>query len=213
MKTRNRIALVSLVAVCGWPIGVAHAQSPSDEYVAHRQDNSDGPNKDGARPTAPAGEEWTLQQRTTSGSTPVLDDMQIDPSLAYEATNAEGSIPFPITVPQTPDTWGPAAQGTYFHSAVLAKDTEGEFRIFAVHAVRPESGPRWVAQWYVIDPDLANFQSATAGDWQPDVVAEGRLEAEGDSYHPVIVVNRRARLSSNLPIRTTRHGHRSAASG
>ena len=154
--------------------------------------------------TALAGREWTLQQRVTPGATPILDDIPLDPSLSFLATNLDGSLPFPIQVPVTPDTttsWiGPKAQGTYFHSAVLAKDVANDFRIFAVHAVRSPSDDRWVVQWYVIDPDLANFHSATHGVWSPDIAmytkgketveASGRLEDEGHSYHPVIVVNR-----------------------
>lgn len=147
----------------------------------------------------PTGEEWTLQQRTNSTGTALLDNT-VDGSLQYWQTNFEGG--FPVTRPRTPDTsWGPLAQGTYFHSAVLAKDTSGEFRIFAVHAVLPvdDTGSwfeeQWVVQWYVIDPKLADFHASTAGTWQPSIVAEGRIPGniekdEGDRYHPVIVVNR-----------------------
>lgn len=147
---------------------------------------------------APAGQKWTLQQRTTSPPTPILDDIDLDSTFHYRATNATGANPFPAKIPETPDPWGPAAQGTYFHSAVLAKDVNGDMRVFAVHAVLPSdtSDDRWVVQWYVIDPDLPAFQSTLPGSWEPDIAqynemkAVGRLEGEGDSYHPVIVVNR-----------------------
>ncbi|MCW5757643.1 MAG: hypothetical protein KIT54_10440 [Phycisphaeraceae bacterium] len=43
-----------LVSACGLSTGIAQAQTPSNAYQTHEQDNSDGPNFDGGRPTAPA---------------------------------------------------------------------------------------------------------------------------------------------------------------
>ncbi|MEO1277338.1 MAG: hypothetical protein AAFV77_00075 [Planctomycetota bacterium] len=142
------------------------------------------------------GEEWTLQQRVVATSSKTLDPIVIDSSLRYRPTNETGDNPVPASEIDTPSGfWGPAGQGTYFHSAVLVKDNGpqgGEYRIFAVHSVRPEGQDRWVAQWYVIDPALATFHStpAPSGNWKPTVVASGRLESTGNSYHPNIVVSR-----------------------
>ncbi|MCW5757659.1 MAG: dockerin type I repeat-containing protein [Phycisphaeraceae bacterium] len=144
---------------------------------------------------AGSGQEWTLQQRVNASGSELLD-IPLSPSLHYRSTNEFGDHPVPVTLPKTPDPdWGPAAQGTYFHSAVLARDNGpqgGQLRIFAVHAVRPATEDRWVAQWYVINPDLPNFHSTPAPSslWRPQIVAAGRLESGGDSYHPTIVVNR-----------------------
>lgn len=89
---------------------------------------------------------------------------------------------------------------TFFPSAVLVKINNNDWRIFAVHHVRPvedqttEAEDQWVVQWYVIDPDLANFRSVGAGGstpstaWKPTVEITGRLDSTGDRYHPVIGV-------------------------
>ncbi|MEQ9096806.1 MAG: hypothetical protein RIE32_11145 [Phycisphaerales bacterium] len=149
---------------------------------------------------AGVGVDWTLQQRTSSGT---LSDNTVDTTLKFYPPREADDFG-PITLPRTPDgTWEPEAQGAYFHSAVIAKDGSangGAFRIFAVHAVLPEDQgnivQQWVVQWYVLDPNLSNFQSTTPDMWQPTIVAQGRIpvdisEDEGDRYHPVIVVNRR----------------------
>lgn len=76
---------------------------------------------------------------------------------------------------------------------MLFKVTNTEWRILAAHTVRPNvggsAGTQWAVQWYVIDPHLDEFYSLTTGDWQPSIVAAGRLDAgSADRYHPVIGV-------------------------
>ncbi len=157
---------------------------------------------------APAGEEWTLQQRVSAGGTTLEDiDLNDDPNtlsnFVFHPTPPIASAPRPRTPDSPTGGWGPAAEGYIFHSAVLCKDVNNNDRIFAVHTVFPDDPTdptepgtaigKWVVQWYVIDPDLADFRNtpAPAPSWDPVVVARGRLDAgEADRYHPVIVVNR-----------------------
>lgn len=54
MRVRQGIVVPLLISACGLPAGIASAQTPSSAFKAHEQDNADGPNFDGARPTAPA---------------------------------------------------------------------------------------------------------------------------------------------------------------
>lgn len=138
---------------------------------------------------SPTATDWTLQQQTVSVSG--LYEL-IDIGVGQYAHPS--SIILPFRLPDTPDsTWEPNAYGGYFQTAVLARDVANEFMIFAVHAIQDvasgEPAGHWIVQWYVIDPDLAGFGSAPDG-WQPSIVAQGRLDDEGDRYHPVIVVNR-----------------------
>jgi hypothetical protein len=162
---------------------------------------------------SPTATDWTLQQQRDVSLPAFLMDIAL-PVASLEFAQPTAFIPpMPATryhFPRTPDTttpvnWRPQAPGGWFQSAVLARDTEGEFRIFATHAVHPidqvtgQPTNQWVVQWYVIDPDLPNFHSPTLGDWQPAIAqpshtqgafSMGRIENEGDCYHPVIVMNR-----------------------
>jgi len=134
--------------------------------------------------------QWVLRQHVdTSGDLLTID---------LPGTGLDYHKPTSGTDPQTPDLggWGPAAKGHFFSSAVLAFDATGQPRIFAAHAVFPDDGSgvpedQWVVQWYVIDPDLTqDFYSTTPGDWQPSVVAAGRIDGggEGHFYHPAVGV-------------------------
>ncbi len=160
--------------------------------------------------SAEAGEEWTLQQSVSGTSAPLdFEDMDLPEELWFVQPIYSQFDQF---LPETPDTagWRPLAGSVAFQSAVLAKDVNGDFRIFAVHAVRdvevdeedviPQD--QWVVQWYVIDPDMANFHDtpAPATTWEPSIAtytvqseeieAMGRIATSGQAYHPVIVVNR-----------------------
>lgn len=164
-----------------------------------------------ADPTAAT--DWTLQQHRDPLFPQFLMDIALPVASLEFAQTTWIFPPLPATrfeFPRTPDStmpvnWRPHASGVWFHSAVLARDTEGFFRIFAVHAVHPiddvsgQPTDQWVVQWYVIDPDLGNFHSSTLGAWQPAIAQPshtqgafslGRISNGGDSYHPVIVVNR-----------------------
>jgi hypothetical protein len=45
-------------------------------------------------------------------------------------------------------------------------------------------------QWYVIDPDLSNFQTVPST-WQPSIIARGRIGGENEHcFHPTIGVTR-----------------------
>lgn len=131
---------------------------------------------------------WEYTQRTVSG---VLTDMPV--GAGYKFFWGAGGY-----LPETPDTgFSPNLGGGFFSSAVLAKDNNGDLRIFAAHHTAPsdeQTTPtyeaQWVIQWYVIDPHLDKLYSATANDWQPSILEVGRIDGggDGDFYHPVIGV-------------------------
>ena len=134
---------------------------------------------------------WQYAQRTKTemGST-LLDDPLVGNGFNYYL-NATG-------LPATPDTggWGPSVPRGLMQ-AVLVKDAHNDPRIFAIHHAAavdnsgstPVPGDRFVVQWYVIDPDLANFRGTGDG-WDPEVLITGRIDAgTGDRYHPVIAVS------------------------
>jgi len=141
----------------------------------------------------PANNRWHVAQRvlTTGG----LDDMPVDPGFEYNTSSTyQAATPGPDFDIQT--------GGSFFASAVLAKDASGDVRIFATHHVRPLGETpdmpkeQWVVQWYVIDPDLPNFRTTNPGGgspstaWRPSIEAMGRVDSnEGDRIHPVIIVN------------------------
>jgi len=158
--------------------------------------------------------DWTFRQRVEEDPVTgdlVLLDMDIPDELRFmnPTVNPIGQYLFPRT-PDTVTGWRPSAVGMIFQSAVLVPDVHGNDRIFATHAVQPVEDaivqpdgveglapvPKWVAQWYVIDPDLANFDKSDPTLWRPTVVAAGRLPAlddaenPGDAYDPQIIVNR-----------------------
>lgn len=100
----------------------------------------------------------------------------------------------------TPDSsFNPSTPGGFISSAVLAKDAEGDVRLFVTHYARPAgtSGAedRVVVQWYVIDPDLGNFRVIQNPPvWNPTLITGGRIETDGtddgDCYYPSIGVTR-----------------------
>ncbi|UYV11365.1 MAG: hypothetical protein NCW75_08615 [Phycisphaera sp.] len=155
-------------------------------------------------PPSPESPRWEYSQRVKfeTGSTTVLEIDDMNFANAYEFRG--GSILGGGTYqPMTPDSgFRPAAAAatTFFPSAVLVKINNNDWRIFAVHHVRPVDSSdvalnQWIIQWYVIDPDLANFRSvdpvsgstpSTA--WKPTVETTGRLDTAGERYHPVIGV-------------------------
>jgi hypothetical protein len=140
--------------------------------------------------------DWTLQQHLNSSDPTTLVDMAVGSGKEFAVPTRFFTFDLPRTPDPAVDPWTPHAPGGTFQTAVLARDTEGDFRIFAAHAVHPiddvsgQPTTQWVVQWYVIDPKLGDFGSATPTDWQPEIVAQGRIENEGDGYHPVMVVNR-----------------------
>jgi hypothetical protein len=138
----------------------------------------------------PTDHRWRYTQRldSTSGD---LDDIDLGTSLAF-------SYPPHGYEVETPDSsFSPATVGAFISSAVLTKDTQGEFRVFATHHVYlgdATEGVTGVAvQWYVIDPDLDHFREVQdPPTWTPTIVASGRIESNGttggDCYHPAIGV-------------------------
>jgi hypothetical protein len=149
--------------------------------------------------------EWRMRQAlkefpAMSGDY-VPKDAPFDPALELGAVFG-ASPPF---LPEAPAGFEPLNDNEMFTSAVLAEDWAGNNRVFAAHAgvVTFGSGQsfdnRWVVQWYVIDPDLANFHNPAALDtWTPTVVAAGRIIDDGaspepnagDCYLPTIGVSR-----------------------
>jgi len=140
---------------------------------------------------------WWYSQHKLTAST--LADMDVDSGLEFSTNGSYRAT--------TPDTASPGngfnirTGGVFFASAVLVKINNTDWRIFATTHVRP-IGPtpstpeeKWVIQWYVIDPDLANFRTAssTSTAWQPSIEAMGRLDSgEGDRIYPVIMVTQQA---------------------
>ena len=109
---------------------------------------------------------------------------------------------------ETPDPdFSPRPAGAFISSAVLAKDSQGELRLFIAHHANPsdnammdpQAEQRYAVQWYVIDPDLGtspdNFRTIQDPPvWNPTLVESGRIETDGtddgDCYNPSIGVNR-----------------------
>ncbi|MEQ8843285.1 MAG: hypothetical protein RIB58_00400 [Phycisphaerales bacterium] len=133
---------------------------------------------------------WRYTQQINP-STLLLDDLDVGGSLAFRYQTGGYDV-------QTPDsTFNPATVGAFISSAVLTKDSSGEFRIFATHHVYLDDGAGGVngiaVQWYVIDPHLAEFRKLQSPPtWNPTIVASGRITTNGtnsgDCYHPVIGV-------------------------
>ncbi|MFI4915140.1 MAG: hypothetical protein ACIAS6_01360, partial [Phycisphaerales bacterium JB060] len=149
-------------------------------------------------------EEWTMRQALkedppTSGNY-VLKEAEFDASLEVIAASGAAT---PLT-PMKRSTFSPHVESEAFTSAILVDDWQGNPRVFAVHAAPvgevegPDPDYQWVVQWYMIDPHLANFHTATPEDaWQPEVLEEGRISTngatepvEGDCYLPTIGVSR-----------------------
>ena len=148
-------------------------------------------------PPSPESPRWEYSQRVRvkSGTVDTLEHDPIDVDAGFEFSGGDSYQP------QTPDTaFRPAVAAaiTFFPSAVLVKDNNNDWRIFAVHHVRPVvqgvTQNQWVIQWYVIDPHLDKFRAVDGAgttpstEWKPDIVAMGRVETAGDRYHPVIGV-------------------------
>jgi hypothetical protein len=149
---------------------------------------------DGGTPSDPTDDQWEVRQSLEQDAGAQqgwrLFDSDIgDPLLNFFRPTA-------ADYPDAPD-FSPTVEGDFITSAVLTEDASGTPRIFAVHAALADDGTgnpsdRWIVQWYVIDPDLADFHSAPilSEDWRPTVIARGRIEeSEGNCYHPVLGVN------------------------
>ncbi|MEO1009576.1 MAG: hypothetical protein AAFX79_13520 [Planctomycetota bacterium] len=134
---------------------------------------------------------WRYTQRLdVSGSSPTgdLEDMEINTSGGFNF--------FYSGVPATAPGFSPNVPGSFISSAVLTEDNQGNPRVFVAHhcnpsdeASTPQRLDEWVVQWYVIDPDLGNFQTSPSV-WQPSIIERGRLSGTGDYYHPTIGVTR-----------------------
>ncbi|MEQ8844600.1 MAG: hypothetical protein RIB58_07070 [Phycisphaerales bacterium] len=149
---------------------------------------------DGGTPSDPTDDQWEVRQSLEQDAGAQqgwrLFDSDIgDPLLNFFRPTA-------ADYPDAPD-FSPTVEGDFITSAVLTEDASGTPRIFAVHAALADDGTgdpsdRWIVQWYVIDPDLADFHSAPilSEDWRPTVIARGRIEeSQGNCYHPVLGVN------------------------
>ncbi len=121
-----------------------------------------------------------------------LLDVAVGPSLEFHYTGT-----YQITTPDS--NFNPSVPGGFISSAVLAKDAEGDVRLFITHYARAagtsgaEDGV--VVQWYVIDPDLDNFRVVQNPPvWNPTLITGGRIETDGsddgDCYYPSIGVTR-----------------------
>lgn len=166
----------------------------------------------------PADSNWRIRQSLqTFGSDLILKDMSIAPNLLEPVSNRpDPSFVYPKT---TTTTFRPALIDEAFRTAVLARDNAGNPRVFAAHhglVFDSPTEPRWVTQWYVIDPDLGpevipattpptyqrfHTPALLSTTWSPSIVAHGRIELWdpedqiGNCYHPVVGVTRQGRLS------------------
>jgi hypothetical protein len=133
------------------------------------------------------GSRWYYSQRVETSTSAAPDDIEPDMGLEFSSD----SITYGATTPDS--NFRPKTGGSFFASAVLVKDINGDPRIFAVHAVRPVvqgvAQNQWVVQWYVIDPHLDEFRTVPRNPaWKPDIEVMGRLDTAGDRYHPTIGV-------------------------
>jgi hypothetical protein len=157
-------------------------------------------------PPSPESPRWEYSQRVRvkTGTTDLeFDPMEVDTNFEYMGgTDYQPLTPDTGSLSPPRDAFRPAVSAaiSFFPSAVLVKINNNDWRIFAVHHVRPVDDPftevqdQWVIQWYVIDPHLDKFRAVNASgttpstEWKPDIVAMGRLDTAGDRYHPVIGV-------------------------
>lgn len=140
----------------------------------------------------PQNPRWRYSQRLDiGGSSPTgdLEDMVINQTGGFDFFYAGATATAPgFTI---------STAGSFISSAVLCEDNQGNPRVFVTHHCNPsDEAPtpagldRMVVQWYVIDPDLANFQTVPST-WQPSIIARGRLGAEDEHYyHPTIGVTK-----------------------
>ncbi|MFI4916805.1 MAG: hypothetical protein ACIAS6_09915 [Phycisphaerales bacterium JB060] len=162
----------------------------------------------------PGDSDWRIRQSLTlSGTDFVLDDMSISPLDLGPITGA--GLP-QLLYPTTPvPSFTPTMIDESFTTAVMARDNQGNPRVFAASAGIDQSTSLWAVQWYVIDPDLGpevvpattpvtyqHFHSPLllSTTWSPTIIAKGRITsyesevAAGHCYHPVIGVTRTGRL-------------------
>ena len=154
-------------------------------------------------PTLTAGP-WLMRQSlklNSAGTDVVLADMDISTSLPQFRVGPP-QLGNPTQFPEAPGAFGPYVDSDAFMSAVLTEDNQGNPRVFAVHASLDAApgGSGWVVQWYVIDPKIPDFFTTSPAqdtNWNPQIVAIGRIEtdgaaqpADGDCYLPVLGVTR-----------------------
>ena len=140
--------------------------------------------------SAPGGGQWQVRQslvETAPGSGVYeVRNIPFDEQLSMLAVFNGTTYP----TPRLPQGATITADNEAFSSAVLAKDNQGNPRVFAIHA-SPSTQDNWVVQWYVIDPDLANFHNPPSIDgWVPTVLKTGRIAVpNGDCYLPSMAVS------------------------
>ncbi|UYV14055.1 MAG: hypothetical protein NCW75_07120 [Phycisphaera sp.] len=145
-------------------------------------------------PSDPPGE-WRYTQHLDSGTLD-LADMAVPTGMGLEffATATGG---YDIV---TPDSgFSPSTGTSFFSSAVLAEDVNGDMRMFAAHHVYTEDSSGDVdgihVQWYYIDPDLDDFRKVQDPvTWTPSILESGRISTDGtnagDCYFPSIGVTK-----------------------
>ena len=142
---------------------------------------------------------WRYTQHLIPAGSPGagdLADMQVGSGFEFYALGSGYDIETPDTRTGVP-TFSPAAVASFFSSAVLTKNANGAFRIFATHHVFTQNEFGDVdgvhAQWYVINPDLTDFRKVQdPATWAPSIEATGRISTDGtnsgDCYYPSIGV-------------------------
>lgn len=159
---------------------------------------------------------WQVRQSLEEPSPTVFELQDADIPVGLDDLVPSFNFEFPDDLyPEAPNGFRATVENEAFQTAVLTEDNQGNPRVFAVHAALTGSPTdrRWAVQWYVIDPAFGpevlpattpptyqNFHAAAipSDDWQPTIVAAGRITtdgsaqqpATGDCYHPVLGVTR-----------------------
>lgn len=144
--------------------------------------------------------QWRYTQHIVPSGSPGagdLADMEVNTNFKFFTSIGSYEVQTPDT--RTGDTFNPATTASFFSSAVLAKDSNTNMRIFATHHVYTQDGTGSVdgvhVQWYYIDPDLDDFREVQdPATWSPEILATGRISDDGtndgDCYFPSIGVTK-----------------------
>lgn len=143
----------------------------------------------------PTEHRWRLTQHL-NGTSLDLEGMEVDNGFEF----FYGAGDYKTETPDTRSTsFNPQLVSAFVSSAVLAKTSNSEMRIFATHHVYTQDSSGDVdgvhVQWYVIDPDMDDFRKVQDPPvWTPQILETGRISDDGandgDCYYPAIGVTK-----------------------